>query len=231
MKKSLVLLFCLFCYAGYAQIGDVTNDSHIYRDGFIQGAKMVSTDNYVTVPDSSARANGDFRMSYVNHIVQELNPAGEVIQVTLYDNAGKATGKYVYTYENGEVVSGERYDGNAQLTNKYTFGKNGRVIEEEEYGADGKVVGKVFYETNPKGQIERIQTYDAKGELTDSYTYTYGNNGERVNFTEYGMMGNPIGTVTYEYTYDDNGSWVKRVGYDQQKNPQTVTYRMIEYFK
>lgn len=122
-----------------------------------------------------------------------------------YNENDQFTGKYVFVYENDNIVEKQYYDEKNILWNKtiYKYDKNSNAIEDETIYKDGRK-DKSVYKYNDSNYIIETKCYDKDG---------------------------LIGKWNYEYDeYDKEGNYTRKITFHEDK-PQKIVIREIAYFK
>jgi hypothetical protein len=109
----------------------------------------------------------------------------------------------------GEIHKGKRQHVNRDDASYITYNDEGRKIETDEYGKDGKVSERRTYVYDDNGIYTGVEVYDANGVLTSKHTYvnTYDDKGNLISREHL----RPDGSLDnrYTYTYDNNGNMLE----------------------
>ncbi len=168
----------------------------------------------------------------------EYDSKGNLIEKNNYNPSGRLFDKIIYEYDkNGNLVEESTYyefsespffsttydyddRGNRIEESRYFYGKYKKPRLEDlyrfKYNESGYLVEKHIYDTNKKLQLIIRYSYNEKGDLTEEYDCE--------------ADGGIIGMNSYSYNYDEKGNWKSRIRYKNNKIPEYITIREIEYY-
>ena len=154
------------------------------------------------------------------------NPNGTQASVTSYDGAGNQTGHVDMEYrEDGQRLVGYYSSGSTYKVGRveYEYNDNGYVERERHYDTDTQeIFAKILYQYDPKGNCIRYDWYGEEGNLEYTAAREYDSNGHLVKESRYEEDGTPLGYWLYEKDEDGNTTQV----YVYEADGQLTWYRI-----
>lgn len=170
-----------------------------------------------------------------------------------YNKDGTVSYREKYTYdEEGMLISVKEFSGNT-LTNKINYSyeesrkglkrigkysqtggtarseeildKNGNVIVEKYFNADGKCYSWTEYEYDDEGNQLLMESYDSDGNLEYGFRSKYDKNGNLERMTQYNDDRNkPHSDIKVEFEYDKDGKAISAVGYENGEEAGEIEF-------
>jgi len=243
------------------QYGRIISETEYYTWGGIKGKTEYSYESGVT---TKTIISGNTK------IIQELNDNGQVVSEQKVGWNGTLQYKIIYN-EKGDILSHVKYsylgkgqygiseqieyvyhengnyteiitDASGNRTEKLLT-KDGKIIEEKNYYADGKLKKCITYDSNGKPELTQEYSYNKDG----SYTVRE----DSPNTTAKEMQYTKDGKLTFEVIYDKNGNLLSEIEYypdgninvirdyyengtlkaEKTRDPNTNLFVIIEYDK
>ena len=112
----------------------------------------------------------------------------------------------VYSFgENGKVIEESVTDNNSDFDSliRYQYDDAENMVKKETYNANDMLTGYTAYEYDDGNRLLKEEEFDAFGKGKLVATYHYDSNGNKVRFNDFSMQGNCMGFIIYEYDEDN----------------------------
>lgn len=150
---------------------------------------------------------------------------------------GKSKYKYIYndlerTYSKMYISSNENGNDSTFLVETFFLDNNWNIYESYKFNGENKVLERINYEFDDKGNLIKYETYDKDQLLTKATKYKYNDKHDIIEetFIIYQNDYESIDKHTFKYKYDSNGNWIKRTRYNIDGTFSDIIKRKIEYY-
>jgi len=170
------------------------------------------------------------------------NNKNQIIQEDLYVKSTDINRKFTYDYNENDELSGKTmFSTNGQnidLLTKFTYNKQGLLIESKYSNSNNKYAYKYNYFYDKNNNLIKLTYTDNKGLIQQTYQFKYDANNNVIEeelihsqdtVTTYGYKTNFSYKYNYKYELDKLNNWVKCILLIDN-NPKFIFEREIEYF-
>ena len=176
-----------------------------------------------------------YRSSFDELILEEkkvssYDTQGNNIQIQYFDVEGNSYGSTKMLYDDrGNMIQMQKIaeDGSVRSTQKYIYNDDNVAIERQTIGDNDNVERRAIL--NKRGQLLKLEYYDAEGKITRKSGSTYDDYGNPTAELQYDQDGTEKIYVAYTYLYDDQHNWTEQQA-SQGGQVAYIMAREIEYY-
>ena len=163
--------------------------------------------------------------------VYEVDPVGNPLKSSFYDENGVLMGTNTYIYDTyGNNIETDNFDGKGKPLGKIICTYDGRRLKtaEDAYAAKGEIMTKKKFQYEYRGNLTQQQNFDNNGKLVEKNVFVFNEQGDENLWNNFDRTGYAIYNYTYKYEYDSHGNWIKKWQMKDGK-PVFVNVREITY--
>jgi len=163
----------------------------------------------------------------------KMDDNGNKTEIKVKEN-GKTWYRDVNQFDaNGNVLETKEYYPWDTLNKieTYKYDSKGNMVEKNWLHPDSTLIYKYSYTFDDKGNITGIKTLKADGSASTNEVIKYDDKGNKTADSCAKNDGTLIYNSRFDFTaFDDKGNWIKEIYYSNNK-PETITERVVEYYK
>lgn len=221
--KGKVHLVTTVRYKAVEKFGEIEKDSIVQKSTskFNEEGNEIENADYNS--DGSLNTKTIFKYDKAENILEECS----------YNSNGNLSSKIIYTYDNKgkKKESNSYYESDGKLASSNKYDENGNDIEWSFYLSSGKLMNKVTYKFDDKGNKTEDNIVESLAIIAGGKTiYEYDNNNNMTGAKSYEPNGSLSGESHHDYkNYDVNGNWTMQITYYNEKLEEVIE-RTIEYY-
>jgi hypothetical protein len=167
-------------------------------------------------------------------VLQEIRVEvdGKTIQKSGYYTNDTLSANVKYRYEGGNIVEALVYNpvkDTILMSAKYEYDQNGKINKIQTFNYKGEPQGYSLRTRNEKGREVKIENFNKDGKLTSQYDNIYDDKGDRIEAHQEVFTTGVVSIYTFKYEYDKMGNYTAIIFLKDNK-PSIYRMREIKYY-